>query len=101
MRAGCSSRERVRATRHAMIYAIDVGSTLRGKEGTAFAWARVPAAGGVPMASPDLRALLDAITRDLHAGRNVPLGFESPLFIPVPDDEKKLSRARAGSWGGR
>lgn len=100
MRAGCSSRGRVRATRHAMIYAIDVGSTLSGKKGTAFAWARVPPAGGVPLASQDLRALLDAITGDLHAGRHVALGFEAPLFIPVPDDETKLSRARAGEKNG-
>lgn len=29
-----------------MIYAIDVGSTLPGRNGVAFAWTKIPAAGG-------------------------------------------------------
>jgi len=85
-----------------MIYAVDVGSTLEGRNGVAFAWAKVPRTGGQPVASADPSALLASITADLQSGHSVALGLEAPLFIPVPAEVDRLSRGRNGdgnrSW---
>jgi hypothetical protein len=77
-----------------MIYAVDVGSTLAGRNGVAFAWAKVPREGGQPLVSTDPLDLADALTVDLGSGRSVALGLEAPLFIPVPMDVDRLSRGR-------
>lgn len=77
-----------------MIYAVDVGSTLSGRDGVAFAWCRVSDAGGVPVSATDISALADSLGEDLRSGQNVALGLEAPLFIPVPQETEKLSRGR-------
>jgi hypothetical protein len=77
-----------------MIYAIDVGSTLAGGNGAAFAWAKVPAAGGQLVVGTDPVGLADSVASDLRSGASVALGLEAPLFIPVPHDAKRLSRGR-------
>jgi len=41
-------------------------------------------------------ALADAVTDDLDAGLPVALGFECPLFVPVPDEAELLGSAREG-----
>jgi hypothetical protein len=85
-----------------MIYAVDIGSTLAGRNGPAFAWAKVPDTGGQPVASTDPEALAESIADDLLSEESVALGFEAPLFIPVPHDVERLSRGRQGdgnrSW---
>jgi|RhiMetdeSRZDD1v2_1073273.scaffolds.fasta_scaffold102932_3 hypothetical protein len=77
-----------------MIYAVDVGSTLNGRNGVAFAWAKVPRVGGHPVASADPAELAESVSSDLCSGHSVSLGFEAPLFIPVPPDVRRLSRGR-------
>lgn len=77
-----------------MIYAVDVGSTLTGRNGVAFAWAKVPRAGGQPVASVDPAALADSVASDVGAGEPVAIGLEAPLYIPVPTDVTRLSRGR-------
>jgi hypothetical protein len=46
--------------------------------------------------------LADAVCEELAGGRPVALGFECPLFVPVPNEEFALGRARVGegnrSW---
>jgi hypothetical protein len=46
--------------------------------------------------------LVDAVAEDLVAGRGVALGFECPLFVPVPEKPLHLGMARRGegnrSW---
>jgi hypothetical protein len=46
--------------------------------------------------SGNISALADSIKEDFGAGRSVALGFESPLFIPVPFFPENLSRGRLG-----
>lgn len=81
------------------IYALDIGSTLPSRSGEyAFAWAcvgKTPIEEGVRCSS-DINLLAEEIERDLLAGYSVALGFEAPLFIPVPSDSGHLSRGREG-----
>lgn len=87
-----------------VIYAIDIGSTRSHRtRGVSFAWARIYAD------KPDdvvvcqyIERLTTAIRSDIQTGFSVSLGFEAPLFIPVPSAATDLSRARCGegnrSW---
>ena len=77
------------------VYAIDVGSIPRRRLG----WARADSPGGRvdPEAQEtDIEQLVLVAARDLTAGRPVALGFECPLYVPVPDKAKSLGRARPG-----
>ena len=77
------------------IYCADVGSIKQGN----FGWAReeVPAGdierhrGGTEIAE-----LVGVLFEDLSAGVPVALGFECPLFVPVPEDPFRLGAARPG-----
>jgi hypothetical protein len=90
------------------IYAVDIGSTLTDRNGNqAFAWASVgktPLEEGVRCSS-DINILAKEINHDLLEGYSVALGFEAPLFIPVPTDSERLSRGRDGdgdrSWSAQ
>lgn len=77
------------------VYAVDVGSTRSSPP--RFAWARTEpeAASAVPTCS-DISALVRRLERDLRSGCSVALGFEAPLFIPVPENVNDLSRCRIG-----
>lgn len=87
-----------------VIYACDIGSTRQPRaerrnriRGVAFAWAKVspsePSKVGV---SQDIEKLAQSVGDDLLAGKNVALGFEAPLFFPVPRAASDLSRGRSG-----
>lgn len=77
------------------IYCADVGSIKQGN----FGWAReeVPA-GEVERhrGGTEIVELVAAVAEDLAAGVRVALGFECPLFVPVPDDPFRLGAARPG-----
>ena len=83
-----------------VIFCADVGSVSNGK----FGWARsdLPSASDQTHDTSKPSALVDAVCADLGAGRPVALGFECPLFVPVPTEQEALGRARAGegsrSW---
>lgn len=83
-------------------YCVDVGSIARGN----FAWARlaVDERAFDETARSDIRELVRALVEDLSAGRAVALGFEAPIFVPVPDEANELGRARQGErdrpWSG-
>jgi alkylated DNA nucleotide flippase Atl1 len=88
-----------------VIYAADIGSVTAGN----FGWARLDADrdsdriehdGGT-----DIAELVEAIAHDLNdRRRGVALGFECPLFVPVPVDALRLGKARPGErdrpWSG-
>jgi hypothetical protein len=79
-------------------YACDVGSTRSdGKRGaqSGFGWARAERADDVE-GGRSITRLVAAVAHDLSLGRSVALGFEAPLFIPVPLDAANLCRGRAG-----
>lgn len=77
------------------VYCADVGSIKQRN----FGWAReeVPAGeierhrGGT-----EIVELVDALADDLGGGVPVALGFECPLFVPVPEDPFRLGAARPG-----
>lgn len=77
------------------VYAVDVGSVSQGKLG----WARAVGPDGRvdPEAEEtDIRRLVDALEADVRAERPIALGFECPLYVPVPADPQRLGKARAG-----
>ena len=74
-----------------IVYCADVGSVERGR----FGWARVAAE--TPEASRgsrEIEELVSALVGDLRAGLPVALGFECPLYVPLPADPKRLAKAR-------
>lgn len=83
------------------VYCADVGSIKQGN----FGWARE----GVPAGEferhrggTEIVDLVDALAEDLDGRLPVALGFECPLFLPVPEDPFRLGAARPGegsrSW---
>jgi alkylated DNA nucleotide flippase Atl1 len=84
-----------------VIYCADIGSVPRGR----FGWARTGVGqDGIEAhrGGTEIVHLVDDIAGDLAAGRAVALGFECPLFVPVPDEPLQLGKARSGerdrSW---
>lgn len=75
-----------------VVYACDIGSVKSGS----FAWARNDAIKSTPTASVDINVLIAAISRDVMNGFNVSLGFEAPLFLPVPNSSCRLNSGRNG-----
>lgn len=75
-----------------VVYACDIGSV---KSGT-FAWARNDSVEKVPTASVDIDDLIASVVRDVASGASIALGFEAPLFLPVPDDSSLLNSGRVG-----
>jgi len=74
------------------IYAVDIGSTLR----QAFAWAATNPGDSEVIGCTSISTLVDAISADLQRGISIALGFEAPLFLPIPDHALNLSRGRKG-----
>lgn len=79
------------------IFCADVGSVARGN----FGWARKE----YPLAveartGEDMSALAQAVAQDLNCGLRVSLGFECPLFVPIAESPKELTKAR-GCDGNR
>lgn len=75
------------------IYACDIGSCRKGN----FAWARIGSQQSAkPSSSRDIEALVSFLQTDLTAGLNIALGFEAPLFVPVPKNPNEFGRSRAG-----
>ena len=77
-----------------VVFCADVGSVKSGN----FGWARTEVTSAAPAehnhASPsDLAA---AVADELGEGRPVALGFECPLFLPVPENPLQLGMARHG-----
>lgn len=77
-----------------IVYCADIGSVAKGN----FGWARGVASGQAlaVRGSTNITELVDSVARDLNAGRGVAVGFECPLFVPLPDDPAKLTSARRG-----
>jgi hypothetical protein len=76
------------------VYCADVGSIKQGN----FGWAReVP---GVEIerhrGGTEIVELVESVADDLSVGVPVALGFECPLFVPVPEDPFRLGAARPG-----
>jgi alkylated DNA nucleotide flippase Atl1 len=80
-----------------VIYAADIGSIASGN----FGWARLDPGQGTAQVErndgTEIAELVDAVAHDLDVEeRGVALGFECPLFVPVPEDPFLLGTARFG-----
>ena len=76
------------------IYCADIGSITKGR----FGWAR---RSGVDRQVPpgdetQIEKLVEHVSGDLSNGLKVALGFECPLYVPVPANPARLGRGRLG-----
>ena len=71
------------------IYCADIGSVKRGN----FGWAVVH--GDRQRGGRKIGALVDDVVASLAEGVKVALGFECPLWVPVPEDPRGLTAGRA------
>lgn len=72
------------------IFAVDVGSVRSG----AFAWVRIGPEPGDLVGSRKIDELVDVLCSDIENGLSIALGFECPLFMPVPQSSENLNRGR-------
>lgn len=74
------------------VFCADVGSVAR----NSFAWARrIPGSDGDELHRPEsIESLAASVVHALRDGEPVALGFEAPLFIPVPENPERLGKAR-------
>lgn len=79
-------------TDNLQVFCADVGSVAR----NSFAWARrTPGSDGEELHRPEsIESLAAAVVRVLRDGEPVALGFEAPLFVPVPENPERLGKAR-------
>ena len=79
-----------------ILHCADIGSVRRGN----FGWARLSAdeARAACSTGHDIRLFADGIATDINAGHRVAVGFECPLFVPVPDEPEGLTSARPGEF---
>jgi hypothetical protein len=79
-----------------IVWAVDIGSIKRKN----FAWCRISQKEKVLdiKDGDDISDLAQAIANDLSKGQCVALGFECPLFIPLPQDPLLLTSARNGEF---
>ena len=80
-----------------VIYAADIGSIKSGN----FGWARLDPEQDTTQVErndgSEIEKLVDAVEHDLNvSARGVALGFECPLFVPVPENPFLLGAARVG-----
>jgi len=75
------------------IYGCDIGSTLRGN----FAWVRCePGEDVPPIGDVTIKSLIKYLLKDFEKRCSVSLGFESPLFLPIPKTVGDLCKGREG-----
>ena len=70
------------------IYCADIGSVAKGR----FGWARL--VGDQSHMDNCIVAFVDDIARAMAKGRKVALGFECPLWVPVPTKPQCLTKGR-------
>jgi len=86
------------------IFCADIGSI----PGGSFAWARrIPGSGAEELhRAESIESLAASVVEVLRNGEPVALGFEAPLFVPVPEDSDRLGKARpcdapSPAWSSR
>jgi hypothetical protein len=90
-RYGCGS-EVVSRTVEISVIAVDVGSLPN------IGWWRATKA-DAGSGGGSLDELVDAIVADFNSGVRVAVGFEAPLFVPMPSEAADLNRQRLGEKG--
>jgi hypothetical protein len=76
------------------IYCADIGSVRKGN----FGWARLAAdePGASCTTDSSISRFAEAIAADLNSGGHVAVGFECPLFVPLPEEPEGLTSERPG-----
>lgn len=74
------------------VWVADVGSIAMSR----FGWCQAIPGRGPIRTGGDISEFADGIVEDLSGGRKVALGFECPLFIPIPEEPVRLGKARFG-----
>lgn len=82
-----STARRLREIDGLALVCADIGSVKNGN----FAWYERDGASAL-----DPSSLARQVAAFMNAGRPVALGFECPLFVPLPDDDWSLGSARPG-----
>jgi len=77
-----------------IVHCADIGSVSRGN----FGWARlaIDEPSAACTTGHDIGKFADAIATDLNSEAHVAVGFECPLFVPIPEDPEGLTSARPG-----
>src|ERR1700733_7616065 len=77
-----------------VLYCDDIGSVKKGN----FGWARLchEEMESECEARNSILDLVRAVVEDLKRGNPVALGFECPLFVPLPEDPGDLTKERVG-----
>ena len=81
--------------RDLVVYCADIGSVKRGN----FGGARLARGVDEPHTDTSIEALIADLAGHLNAGFPVALGFECPLWIPLPQKCEQLGSARTGESG--
>lgn len=76
------------------IYCADIGSITKN-----FGWARVSAESEQVDSGTRIDDVAERLSTDIAAGRPVALGFECPLWVPLPTDGLDLGKARPRETG--
>ena len=78
-----------------IVYACDVGSTKPKR--CKFGWVRMDlgSKNSMPEGSKSIDGLILRLEKDLLEGTSIALGFEAPLYMPVPIQSESLSKGRA------
>lgn len=72
-----------------VVYCADIGSIKKGN----FGWAREDD-GGTTKGGADISKLVGSLAADVKTSTRVALGFECPLYVPIPDDPSHLTSQR-------
>lgn len=80
--------------RRTAVYVADAGSVARSN----FGWVRADSAApdATPAEGDSIERMVDGMLHDLRTGLGIALGFECPLFVPVPAEATALGKARSG-----
>lgn len=83
------------------VYCADIGSIAKGN----FGWARLEPDVDSMECDQRIDEMVERLAMDLHATRPVALGFECPLWIPVPEASSELGMGRPNegspSWSSQ
>ena len=80
---------------HPIVWVADIGSIMEGN----FAWCRLSIGSDDPECGAQSHTMAHRVARDLASGGRVALGFECPLWVPVPDNYRHLGSQRQGERG--
>ncbi len=73
-----------------IVYCADVGSVKN------FGWARLYPGSAEPETGATIAGLVEGLIEDLRCGDLVALGFECPLWAPLPDKANEIGKVRPG-----